>query len=147
MSCTADSSVIEERSHPLLYSKQKTAYEMRISDWSSDVCSSDLRRLFPQRRGECGACDPAVHALRAAGRAVFRVEADEPDLQPERDVWILTSMQRLESRPTGPRAAFAAWLAAVAPALAAFAVPGPPRAQLHDDITQGLVQPTPIPMP
>src|SRR3546814_3908875 len=26
--------------------KQKTAYEMRISDWSSDVCSSDLRRLM-----------------------------------------------------------------------------------------------------
>src|SRR3546814_5209116 len=25
--------------------KQKTAYEMRISDWSSDVCSSDLRLL------------------------------------------------------------------------------------------------------
>src|SRR3546814_1370708 len=24
--------------------KQKTAYEMRISDWSSDVCSSDLCR-------------------------------------------------------------------------------------------------------
>src|SRR3546814_5537610 len=24
--------------------KQKTSYEMRISDWSSDVCSSDLRR-------------------------------------------------------------------------------------------------------
>src|SRR3546814_6851837 len=28
--------------------KQKTAYEMRISDWSSDVCSSDLSRI---RRG------------------------------------------------------------------------------------------------
>src|SRR3546814_6803080 len=27
--------------------KQKTAYEMRISDWSSDVCSSDLRALDP----------------------------------------------------------------------------------------------------
>src|SRR3546814_3925314 len=29
--------------------KQKTAYEMRISDWSSDVCSSDLgaREVFP----------------------------------------------------------------------------------------------------
>src|SRR3546814_19890466 len=26
--------------------KQKTAYEMRISDWSSDVCSSDLQQLF-----------------------------------------------------------------------------------------------------
>src|SRR3546814_3944928 len=25
--------------------KQKTAYEMRISDWSSDVCSSDLRTM------------------------------------------------------------------------------------------------------
>src|SRR3546814_3332468 len=25
--------------------KQKTAYEMRISDWSSDVCSSDLAGL------------------------------------------------------------------------------------------------------
>src|SRR3546814_12236869 len=28
----------------LFFFKQKTAYEMRISDWSSDVCSSDLRR-------------------------------------------------------------------------------------------------------
>src|SRR3546814_9935477 len=26
--------------------KQKTAYEMRISDWSSDVCSSDLFKPF-----------------------------------------------------------------------------------------------------
>src|SRR3546814_8434076 len=26
--------------------KQKTAYEMRISDWSSDVCSSDLDETF-----------------------------------------------------------------------------------------------------
>src|SRR3546814_5413237 len=28
----------------LLFFKQKTAYEKGISDWSSDVCSSDLRR-------------------------------------------------------------------------------------------------------
>src|SRR3546814_5249936 len=27
--------------------KQKTAYEMRISDWSSDVCSSDLEEIKP----------------------------------------------------------------------------------------------------
>src|SRR3546814_2614651 len=26
----------------IFFFKQKTAYEMRISDWSSDVCSSDL---------------------------------------------------------------------------------------------------------
>src|SRR3546814_4880586 len=29
--------------------KQKTAYEMRISDWSSDVCSSDLGRTPLER--------------------------------------------------------------------------------------------------
>src|SRR3546814_11937433 len=29
--------------------KQKTAYEMRISDWSSDVCSSDLQNACQQR--------------------------------------------------------------------------------------------------
>src|SRR3546814_994206 len=27
----------------MFFFKQKTAYEMRISDWSSDVCSSDLQ--------------------------------------------------------------------------------------------------------
>src|SRR3546814_3103098 len=36
----------------VFFFKQKTAYEMRISDWSSDVCSSDLipprRRVVPQ---------------------------------------------------------------------------------------------------
>src|SRR3546814_8636501 len=30
----------------VFFFKQKTAYEMRISDWSSDVCSSDLNRLL-----------------------------------------------------------------------------------------------------
>src|SRR3546814_9692091 len=34
--------------------KQKTAYEMRISDWSSDVCSSDLQLVF-ENKGETGA--------------------------------------------------------------------------------------------
>src|SRR3546814_8907587 len=48
--------------------KQKTAYEMRISDWSSDVCSSDLARPQPahrrkgarssrSREGSCGCGD------------------------------------------------------------------------------------------
>src|SRR3546814_6770570 len=37
--------------------KQKTAYEMRISDWSSDVCSSDLSKpMIP----ETGALDPPI---------------------------------------------------------------------------------------
>src|SRR3546814_13080301 len=44
--------------------KQKTAYEMRISDWSSDVCSSDLRRQStgrptgPGRRNCARRCFP-----------------------------------------------------------------------------------------
>src|SRR3546814_7673814 len=35
--------------------KQKTAYEMRISDWSSDVCSSDLYRHPQGCRASCEA--------------------------------------------------------------------------------------------
>src|SRR3546814_15113427 len=33
----------------VVFFKQKTAYEMRISDWSSDVCSSDLPEAFLDR--------------------------------------------------------------------------------------------------
>src|SRR3546814_20592916 len=33
----------------IFFFKQKTAYEMRISDWSSDVCSSDLSFSFAPR--------------------------------------------------------------------------------------------------
>src|SRR3546814_4497279 len=33
----------------VFFFKQKTAYEMRISDWSSDVCSSDLQIHLAQR--------------------------------------------------------------------------------------------------
>src|SRR3546814_4209074 len=34
----------------VFFFKHKTAYEMRISDWSSDVCSSDLLRVLRQAR-------------------------------------------------------------------------------------------------
>src|SRR3546814_3186263 len=42
----------------VFFFKQKTAYEMRISDWSSDVCSSDLT---PQGRatGVCASREAA----------------------------------------------------------------------------------------
>src|SRR3546814_20272332 len=44
--------------------KQKTAYEMRISDWSSDVCSSDLSGGTGQFRGGLGQdiCFVSVHS-------------------------------------------------------------------------------------
>src|SRR3546814_5692114 len=40
----------------VFFCKQKTAYEMRISDWSSDVCSSDLRHgpVLVRDGGPCG---------------------------------------------------------------------------------------------
>src|SRR3546814_9757323 len=34
----------------IIFFKQKTAYEMRIRDWSSDVCSADLDRAPPAAR-------------------------------------------------------------------------------------------------
>src|SRR3546814_9801549 len=40
--------------------KQKTAYEMRISDWSSDVCSSDLRGAVADLRNQSGIVELAV---------------------------------------------------------------------------------------
>src|SRR3546814_12267171 len=59
--------------------KQKTAYEMRISDWSSDVCSSDLSSARTFRR--CGD-DPRRDSRwgRSAGR--LRVSARRSAGQP-----------------------------------------------------------------
>src|SRR3546814_10580009 len=47
--------------------KQKTAYEMRISDWSSDVCSSDLDRAYSARRG-ARAADERIDRRQGADR-------------------------------------------------------------------------------
>src|SRR3546814_3993749 len=49
--------------------KQKTAYEMRISDWSSDVCSSDL--------------DPAQMLKERAGIIKTRLQAEIGDIRLE----------------------------------------------------------------
>src|SRR3546814_4569028 len=47
MMCWHTTCVVDVRGVVVVFFfKQKTAYEMRISDWSSDVCSSDL--LLPQ---------------------------------------------------------------------------------------------------
>src|SRR3546814_8944724 len=43
--------------------KQKTAYEMRISDWSSDVCSSDLVRGFSTPTGRIEFYSEALQRL------------------------------------------------------------------------------------
>src|SRR3546814_11392659 len=57
--------------------KQKTAYEMRISDWSSDVCSSDLRRgqrLVDEHRM------PVWQRMQRDGVIVFRPDPEHPAL-------------------------------------------------------------------
>src|SRR3546814_16986824 len=38
--------------YAVFFFKQKTAYEMRISDWSSDVCSSDLALAIRRTEGD-----------------------------------------------------------------------------------------------
>src|SRR3546814_9477952 len=65
----------------LFFYKQKTAYEMRISDWSSDVCSSDLHL-------QCGRAweDPDRQGWSGGGAALDRLfsrpYADAPPRQP-----------------------------------------------------------------
>src|SRR3546814_10879925 len=54
-----------------VFFKQKTAYEMRISDWSSDVCSSDLNRLGLRASG----ARIGVRALPADGKALAGTKA------------------------------------------------------------------------
>src|SRR3546814_10507723 len=61
--------------------KQKTAYEMRISDWSSDVCSSDLQ-----------AAEAVAHRGNRnllGGRAQFVRIASPPDYQQGETVRIM----------------------------------------------------------
>src|SRR3546814_1776930 len=65
--------------------KQKTAYDMRISDWSSDVCSSDLHaelhrfqpparsRISDRREGDLLRPDGIYRAQRALGGRRHRV--------------------------------------------------------------------------
>src|SRR3546814_6539492 len=55
----------------LFFCKQKTAYEMRISDWSSDVCSSDLQccqRGLDGATGGIGGMHDAAMAVTAFTR-------------------------------------------------------------------------------
>src|SRR3546814_7141752 len=54
--------------------KQKTAYEMRISDWSSDVCSSDLSGS-PAIATSIIAVDPVVDPVTRLASVFARISA------------------------------------------------------------------------
>src|SRR3546814_1228762 len=64
----------------IFFFKQKTAYEMRISDWSSDVCSSDLHRRFKRKLWR----KPLLHFLDA--RHTARLVIDNGERSEERRV-------------------------------------------------------------
>src|SRR3546814_4003246 len=71
--------------HLFFFFKHKTAYEMRISDWSSDVCSSDLvgpKRLVSRFPRLFDRNDPRVPATSAGTTAEVLRRAFSPTMDP-----------------------------------------------------------------
>src|SRR3546814_9564226 len=63
--------------------KQKTAYEMRISDWSSDVCSSDLRLIDASETMKEIQLGEDERRVLAEASLVARYGEDESPIRPE----------------------------------------------------------------
>src|SRR3546814_4635220 len=74
--------------------KQKTAYEMRISDWSSDVCSSDLSTFW-------SACPRSGRSPVGAGRVRRRTARRAPPLTGQAPVSMDDALNRSEERRVG----------------------------------------------
>src|SRR3546814_2621081 len=64
----------------VFFFKQKTAYDMRISDWSSDVCSSDLSSPLPPLREREG---PVAQRREGEGQGTARSKPPRPALRPD----------------------------------------------------------------
>src|SRR3546814_865344 len=71
--------------------KQKTAYEMRISDWSSDVCSSDLRTRHPcrerRRIGRAATSNDDEHPTQSPAKPPLETPACMPPIRAEMRMW------------------------------------------------------------
>src|SRR3546814_856941 len=87
--------------------KQKTAYEMRISDWSSDVCSSDLRDVQPQPAIEkigLQAHFIGVDDLRiVAWRDMPRWTIERPDIEKVETTALVTAVVAYITHHTGTK--------------------------------------------
>src|SRR3546814_10053714 len=77
--------------------KQKTAYEMRISDWSSDVCSSDLVVLRDAKTGKilakgltAGGTGDTKKIMEAVGRSPRRTTPDAAHYSTTLDISVPT---------------------------------------------------------
>src|SRR3546814_12275111 len=80
----------------VFFFKQKTAYEMRISDWSSDVCSSDLS--IDKRSNPVHLITDKLRERRCASFSpVFQQLSGSPDA----GQWILYLMRQNSRRPHG----------------------------------------------
>src|SRR3546814_15074790 len=89
----------------VFFVKHKTAYELRISDWSSDVCSSDLSAAIWRRRREAfrGPDRPArLHALaQQQARADRRLSETHPRSRPRLGTRRADRRARLSGRQGG----------------------------------------------
>src|SRR3546814_4179562 len=92
--------------------KQKTAYEMRISDWSSDVCSSDLLfRVWPPVNEVQQPLQPYITGSDTPGlQAENRLLREQvAELREERNAWreqaqrLALTDQRAAPQPTPQR--------------------------------------------
>src|SRR3546814_3466846 len=106
-------------SYLFFFFKQKTAYEMRISDWSSDVCSSDLFNL-----GQAYKLGRGVPADLAQAESWYRRAAKQGHLQAEDNLGLVlfTAGRRQEAMPY----------------IEASAARGEPRAQRSEEHTSEL---------
>src|SRR3546814_9666655 len=75
--------------------KQKTANEMRISDWSSDVCSSDLASGIDQITYDCEGDERDAEWQRPPQHR--HVAADKNANSPQQEIGIFEERQRNES--------------------------------------------------
>src|SRR3546814_15296122 len=62
----------------IFFFKQKTAYEMRISDWSSDVCSSDLYASTPSAARRATTTIPTSRWPTGTAPTVCSARAESP---------------------------------------------------------------------
>src|SRR3546814_10611980 len=80
--------------------KQKTAYEMRISDWSSDVCSSDLHVSIRRCRYDAATAQPRIG--QPTGNVVIAITTQQHVIaQTTVDRVIATAADRSEERRVG----------------------------------------------
>src|SRR3546814_10596960 len=84
----------------VFFFKQKTAYEMRISDWSSDVCSSDLNRMKSLLPIVFVAVLSGCAAIKPGEPAVVKTDAVRLGLQDSAIAWP-TEQWRSEERRVG----------------------------------------------